>query len=78
MVFEVIRKREILVDKEELARKLHSQYSKGYEDGKSVLDRVREEIENIAKVNFMRSEAVISIDSILEIIDKYRESEGEE
>ena len=72
------------VDKSELIKALNydrNQYSKGYKDGvKDVLDKIRTEITKLQTYKMFYGEDTVYVerDDVLEILDKYKESEDNE
>lgn len=53
-------------------------YNKGFRDGLAILDKIRAEIERLhyqPKIDFIKNDEVVEM--VLDIIDKYRESEDE-
>ena len=77
--WEHVDKEEIIISEEELDKAIHNAYLKGRND---VLDKISAEIqkeENIwyhdCEPDFSKDFDVIRVDTVLSIIDKYRESE---
>ena len=77
--WEHVDKEEIIISEEGLDEAIHNAYLKGRND---VLDKIKEEIqkeENIwyhdCEPDFSKDFDVIRVDTVLSIINKYRESE---
>lgn len=75
-VWEAVNALGVVVDKEELSKALkydRDQYSKGYKDGANeVLDKIKAEILKYEPVD---PNVMCPIEFVLEIIDRYKESE---